>query len=49
VNAVAEIEMVTRNGDRITITTNDPEKIRQLENAPFDDSSNISISRVTED
>lgn len=44
---MAKVETWTRNGDKQTVHTNDPDKIRELENAPFDDSSNIASTRVT--
>jgi hypothetical protein len=45
---MAKVKMTTRNGDRVTVHTRDPEEIAKLENAPFDDSSNIAVTRVTE-
>jgi hypothetical protein len=46
---VATVEAWTRNGDRLVETTSDPERIRQLEEAQFDDVSNIARTRVTGD
>lgn len=44
---MAKIVQTTRNGDTVTTHTNDPEKIREAEEAPFDNSSNIATTRVT--
>lgn len=47
---MAKVESWTRNGDKLPpVTTNDPKKIRELEDAPFHESSNISHTRVTGD
>lgn len=46
---MATVEMWTRNGDRVVVNTSDPAEIERLENTPFDDTSNISSTRVTED
>lgn len=46
---MARVEVRTRNGDKLVVNTNDPAEIEQLENAPFDDTSNVSSTHVTED
>jgi hypothetical protein len=46
---MATVEVWTRNGDKLTVDTSDAEEIRNLEGAPFDDSSNVSRTRVTGD
>lgn len=46
---MARVEVWASNGDTRIIDTNDPDVIAALENAPFDESSNIDITRVTED
>jgi hypothetical protein len=45
---MARIEQTTRNGDTLTTWTTSQAEIERAENAPFDDSSNILITRVTE-
>jgi hypothetical protein len=46
---MARVERWTRNGDRVVVHTSDPAEIERLENAPFDDTSNVSSTHVTED
>jgi hypothetical protein len=46
---MATVESWTRNGDYQVVEECDPDKIRELEEAPFDDSSDISWTRVTGD
>lgn len=46
---MARVESWTRNGDRLPdVETDDPDEILRLENAPFDDASNISSVFVDE-
>ena len=45
---MARVESWTRNGDKLTVETDDEATIRQLEDAALDPSSNISSTRVTE-
>jgi len=44
---MATVEMWTRNGDKVVSETSDPKEIRELEESPFDDNSNIASTRVT--
>jgi len=44
---MAKVEMWTRNGDKVVVETSDPDKLRELEESPFDDNSNIASTRVT--
>lgn len=42
------IEQTTRNGDKLVTWSDNPAEIERAENAPFDDTSNIAITTVTE-
>lgn len=46
---MARVEMRTRNGEQLVVHTSDTAEIARLENAPFDDASNVSSTQVTED
>lgn len=45
---MAKIVQHTRDGDKLTMESNDPKVIEQAENAPFNDSSNIAHTQVIE-
>lgn len=44
---MAKVEVRTRNGDKLTVETNDPDVIRQYEASAWDATSNVSSVSVT--